>query len=83
MDAVISCLDELLKGNWNGRTVNEDDIGIITPYTAQIKSIQSRTTHLRDIMVKSPESFQGQEKSVIIVSTVRTGPLGFLQDKKV
>lgn len=82
-DAVISCLDELLAGNWNGRPVHGDDIGIITPYTAQNKLIQSRITHHSDIMVKSPESFQGQEKNIIIVSTVRTGPLGFLRDEKV
>lgn len=73
----------LLKHEWNGRFVFLDNIGIVTPYSGQSKIIRSRTSHLGNITIKSPESFQGQEKDIIIVSTVRTGPLGFVRDKRV
>lgn len=83
VDEVISCLNILLKDEWNGRLVFLDDIGIVTPYSAQSKIIRSRTSHFGNITIKSPESFQGQERNIIIVSTVRTGPLGFVSDERV
>jgi DNA polymerase III delta prime subunit len=50
-----------------------DEIGIITPYARQAQKIRSalRTQDIDDIKVGSVESFQGQERRVIIVSTVR------------
>ena len=58
------------------------NIGIITPYQTQKKKIDCL---LRDpgIMVNTVDSFQGQEKDVVIVSTVRSndrGSIGFLSD---
>jgi hypothetical protein len=58
--------------------VSPSDIGIIAPYQKQVKKIKSGLIRLRDddnyknIMVGSCEQFQGQEKRVIIISTVRT-----------
>lgn len=60
-----------------GRKVSASDIGIIAPYQKQVKKIRIglRVRNLdanNSIMVGSCEQFQGQEKRVIIISTVRT-----------
>ena len=51
----------------------DDQIGIITPYHAQCLKIRAS---LRDtagsITVGSVEEFQGQERKIIIISTVRS-----------
>lgn len=49
------------------------EIGIITPYARQAQKIRSalRTQDIDDIKVGSVECFQGQERRVIIMSTVR------------
>ena len=59
--------------------VNESDIGIISPYADQVKIIQANT----EIEVKTVDGFQGREKEIIIISTVRSndkGNIGFLSD---
>ncbi|WP_405265326.1 IGHMBP2 family helicase [Methanobrevibacter sp.] len=59
--------------------VGEDDIGIISPYADQVKIIQENTP----IEVKTVDGFQGREKEIIIISTVRSndnGNIGFLSD---
>jgi helicase MOV-10 len=51
------------------------DIGVIAPYQKQVQKIRMglRVRGLdKDIMVGSCEQFQGQERRVIIISTVRT-----------
>ncbi|XP_059844469.1 RNA helicase Mov10l1 [Hypanus sabinus] len=54
--------------------VQPSDIGIITPYQKQVQKIRVllRTVNLTDIKVGSVEEFQGQEKMIIILSTVRS-----------
>ena len=55
------------------------DIGIISPYADQVKIIQDRTP----VEVKTVDGFQGREKEIIIISTVRSnedGNIGFLRD---
>ena len=73
-----------------------EDIGVITPYKKQAEKtrmmIQSvKDLGSRDIKVASVEDFQGQERPVIIISTVRSNNalptdrrrlLGFLQNPK-
>ena len=57
----------------------EDDIGIISPYADQVKLIQEKTP----VEVKTVDGFQGREKEIIIISTVRSNPhgnIGFLKD---
>ena len=59
--------------------LTEDDIGIISPYADQVKIILDRTP----VEVKTVDGFQGREKEIIIISTVRSnedGNIGFLRD---
>jgi predicted DNA helicase len=59
--------------------LSEDEIGIISPYADQVKIIQDRTP----VEVKTVDGFQGREKEIIIISTVRSnsdGNIGFLSD---
>ncbi|MBQ6627711.1 MAG: IGHMBP2 family helicase [Methanobrevibacter sp.] len=59
--------------------LDETDIGIISPYADQVKIIQDRTP----VEVKTVDGFQGREKEIIIISTVRSnenGNIGFLSD---
>ena len=59
--------------------VSEDQVGIISPYADQVKLIQQKTP----VEVKTVDGFQGREKEVIIISTVRSndnGNIGFLSD---
>ncbi|EIN09607.1 P-loop containing nucleoside triphosphate hydrolase protein [Punctularia strigosozonata HHB-11173 SS5] len=56
------------------RSCKQREIGIITPYHAQSLKIRAalKAAQLTDIKVGSTELFQGQERRVIIVSTVRS-----------
>ncbi|WP_296882336.1 IGHMBP2 family helicase [uncultured Methanobrevibacter sp.] len=59
--------------------LTEEDIGIISPYADQVKIIQDKTP----VEVKTVDGFQGREKEIIIISTVRSnedGNIGFLRD---
>ena len=59
--------------------LSSGDIGIISPYADQVGFIKNRT----DVEVKTVDGFQGREKDVIIISTVRSnkwGNIGFLRD---
>ena len=59
--------------------IDEEDIGIISPYADQVKIIQDKTP----VEVKTVDGFQGREKEIIIISTVRSnynGNIGFLSD---
>ncbi|XP_077506019.1 putative helicase MOV-10 isoform X3 [Amblyomma americanum] len=83
--------------NWrNGipRRVNEEDIGIISPYRKQAAKIQNELEKRghKKISVGSTEQLQGQERMVIIATTVRSTVgqtskdprhrLGFLKNPK-
>ncbi len=72
-----------------------EDVGVVTPYRKQcdkIKTLIGRNATLRGVMVGSVEIFQGGEKRVIVVSTVRSSrehllfdaqhALGFLRNPK-
>ena len=68
---------------------------MITPYRRQVQKIRQKLRKdekTKEVMVGSTEEFQGQERRVIIVSTVRSSPeyvytdnqykLGFLKNPK-
>ncbi|MDB5274317.1 MAG: putative ATPase [Chitinophagaceae bacterium] len=62
-------------------------IGIISPYSAQVKRLKERleTIGVMDLKVSTIDSFQGQEADVIIISLVRSnqkGEIGFLSDTR-
>lgn len=78
--------------------INPKDIGIVAPYRTQIKKIKAalktKFNHWAAPMrVGSPEEFQGDERKVIILSTVRASgelllddiykQLGFMRNPKV
>lgn len=67
--------------------IKEADIGIVSPYKLQCRRINLVCKELgySNITVGSAEIFQGQEKPIMIVSTVRSGKygLGFVNDPKV
>ena len=87
---VIRILEMLL----NAGDINNTDIGIITPYNGQVRAIldlleQSGGTAIGDrwhgVEVRSVDGYQGREKEVIILSTVRSNPegeIGFLDDSR-
>lgn len=86
LEAVMTWIRKLLKTECNGNKVNMADIGVISPYKAQCDAIMEELdiNNLTDITVGSAETFQGQEKRVIIISTVRTsGNLHFVKDGQV
>ncbi|KAM6492610.1 P-loop containing nucleoside triphosphate hydrolase protein [Amanita muscaria] len=63
---------QALRANGRLRTT-ESEIGVITPYNAQCFKIRAALRGVADeIKVGSVEEFQGQERKVIIISTVRS-----------
>jgi len=51
-----------------------DDVGIITPYHGQVLKIKQSLTNsaMSSVKVASVEEYQGQERKIIIISTVRS-----------
>jgi len=71
------CLEIVNK--YLNKGVEKEQIGIISPYADQVKLISENT----EVEVKSVDGFQGREKEIIIISTVRSndkGEIGFLND---
>lgn len=84
MDVVISYLRKLFSSNI--RKIKEVDIGIISPYRRQCEEITTTCAlnQWDNIQIGSVEIFQGQEKPIIIASTVRSNVpnIGFLNNPK-
>uniref|UniRef100_A0A0E0GQ61 DNA helicase n=1 Tax=Oryza nivara TaxID=4536 RepID=A0A0E0GQ61_ORYNI len=68
--------------------VRASDIGIITPYAAQVtclKMMRNEDTKLKDLEISTVDGFQGREKEAIIISMVRSNSkkeVGFLSDHR-
>lgn len=87
---VIEYVQQLLRcGHQLNRaeSLKQSDIGIVSPYKKQCKKIglACRDNDWTDITIGTAEAFQGKEKAVMIVSTVRSGGqrLGFVNDPRV
>lgn len=92
---VVDYATTLLQGKSGlGVHIREEDVGIISPYRKQVLKIRTlleKRGH-GGITVGSTEEFQGQERLVIIISTVRSNPnllgndfrhdVGFLKNRK-
>ncbi|KAL2487580.1 uncharacterized protein Fot_40872 [Forsythia ovata] len=82
--AVTVKIVQKLYKEWNG-SQEKLSIGVISPYAAQVVAIQDKLrveNHERfTVTVNSIDGFQGGEKDIIIMSTVRSnggGSIGFL-----
>lgn len=65
--------------------VNAAQIGVITPYRAQVRLLRERLGHVPELEIDSVDGFQGREKEAIVVSLVRSnneGEIGFLADTR-
>ena len=61
--------------------VRAADVGVVTPYAAQARLVREKVDAA--VEVASVDAFQGREKEVVVVSTVRAnagGDVGFLSD---
>lgn len=76
---------------YNNNNNNKISIAIISPYKEQVyyinksinKIIQNNiniSNFISKIKVNTVDSFQGQEEDIVLISTVRTDSLGFLND---
>jgi hypothetical protein len=89
---VLRYVESLLRMPQN--RLQQEQIGVITPYNKQMQKLQKllKGQDLGGVKVGSTELFQGQERRVIIISTVRsnkdhigfdaTHNLGFLDNPK-
>ena len=90
----VSLYFALLRMALEAGTDLKGKVGIISPYAEQVKVLKSTfeaagikiTGQLEDIEIATVDSFQGKEKDIIIVSTVRACPqantVGFLADMR-
>lgn len=65
---------EIIKKLTVGHKLEEEGIGVITPYRQQVLKIKKALegVDMPTIKVGSVEQFQGQEREVILISTVRS-----------
>lgn len=86
--AVVEFVQKLMSTSYSHfMKISQSDVGIVTPYKMQRRKIAQACLRAGygDINVGTAEAFQGQEKAVIIVSTVRSGGsrLGFVNNARV
>ena len=87
---VVKYIKQLLEDP--GLKVKEEEIGVISPYRRQCQKIRMKLGESSEVMVGTTEEFQGQEKRIIILTTVRSNPdfiqqdqliqIGFLKNRK-
>lgn len=99
--AEVAAIETLLESVIYAGDVKPEEIGVISPYAAQVRKIRRAVAHSRRIKgdrslssskssekgieICSVDGFQGREKELIIVSTVRAnqgGNVGFLADPR-
>lgn len=76
-------VDLLLNVGIDGVKVLPDDIGIVTPYKAQLNMLKNDLRHQKNVEIGTAEYYQGREKKIIIISTVKSRDnVGFLSSEK-
>ena len=78
---VCEVVGDLLKAG----NVTSEEIGVITPYRAQLKLISEKAKQFENVSIRTVDGFQGQERDIIVFSAVRCnehGFVGFLDDEK-
>lgn len=76
-------VDLLLKVGIDGVKIVADDIGVVSPYKAQLNKLRSELQHEQKVEIGTAEYYQGREKKIIIISTVKSRDnVGFLKSEK-
>lgn len=86
--AVIDFIKSLLSpSHTHFMKVSQSDVGVVTPYKMQRRKIAQacHRCNFDEITIGTAEVFQGQEKPIMILSTVRSGGnrLGFVNNARV
>ncbi|KAL7306878.1 hypothetical protein TKK_0001038 [Trichogramma kaykai] len=75
IECVVRCASSMIGKRIGSKLIAAADIGVITPFSAQSNRIQTALKQIPDLAnlaVGTVEIFQGQEKDVVIISTVRS-----------
>lgn len=83
---MIQWIEKLCNTEWKKKKIAPSDIGVVSPYKKQCDLIRNEliNNNFGDVTVGTAEVYQGKEKQIIIISTVRTGnPLGFITNEQV
>jgi helicase MOV-10 len=84
VEVIVSYVKKLLNTKFGQKCLKEIDIGVISPYLAQLKKLTEALKPWPQIEMGTAEYFQGREKRVILISTVKSmGGIGFLSNEKV
>lgn len=77
---VVQIVNDLLAAG----DLSPEDVGVISPYSGQVRLIRQLYDEAVDgLEIKSVDGYQGREKEIIVLSTVRSnteGNVGFLSD---
>jgi helicase MOV-10 len=81
---VVNYVEKLLNSKFSGQKLQPSEIGIVSPYRGQITKIHRALERkkITGVGIGSVEEFQGLERRVIIISTVRSNPLELQIDRK-
>lgn len=91
IDEIVRYIKKLLPSPYDAKNeqkpkVTQKDIGVVTPYRKQRHKISQKLRRLKldEVTVGTAEVFQGQERPIILLSTVRSnGALGFVSEPRV
>jgi hypothetical protein len=75
---VVDLVQQLLASG-----MSKHEIGVVTPYGSQVRRLRNQLGHRNGLEIQSVDGFQGREKTIIIISAVRSnhsGAVGFLAD---
>ena len=79
-------MDGLVRRLIASGSASPEDIGVITPYSAQVgvlRDLRAADESLAKLEISTVDGFQGREKEAVVISAVRSNPrgeVGFLSD---